>query len=410
MNDAARPEKLQAFAPTAPRDRVGAIDALRGFALFGVLAINLHTEFRVTLFEQFFLVPMRGLDRAAATLLSLAFELKAITLFSILFGVGLAIQFERLTANPRRTALLVRRLLVLLGFGLIHLLLIWNGDILTEYALAGLLILPLLYAPAWLSLVTAVVLFIAYRFIGLLPLPFSFPNTVWMTQHIAQARAVYGRGAFADVMAFRITEIPSITSLLGFIFPRTMGLMAFGAWLWRVGLFRQLHERSRFLMTCAAMLIPVGLLLTLENYGFLSLARNSPAAEALIDDLAPIALALGYAALLLGVSVSDRVWPAIAWMAPVGRMAFSNYITQSIVLGFLFYGYGFGLMGRVGAAAGVGIAVAIYATQVVISRWWLERYRFGPLEWLWRTVMYGERQPWRRRAAAPAIAPAGALP
>jgi len=119
---------------------------LRGFALFGVLAINLDTEFRVTLYEQFFTERAAGaLDRLAQTILSLGFEFKAITLFSVLFGVGLAIQFDRLAANPRRTMLLIRRLAVLLGFGLVHLLLVWNGDILTEYAIAGLLILPLLF-------------------------------------------------------------------------------------------------------------------------------------------------------------------------------------------------------------------------------------------------------------------------
>ena len=109
-------------APVAPRERIDAIDALRGFALFGVLAINLDTEFRVTLYEQFFPEKAAGmLDRLAQIVLSLGFEFKAITLFSVLFGVGLAIQFERLAANPHRTTLLIRRLVVLLGFGLIHL-------------------------------------------------------------------------------------------------------------------------------------------------------------------------------------------------------------------------------------------------------------------------------------------------
>lgn len=83
-------------------------------------------------------------------------------------------------------------------------------------------------------------------------------------------------------------------------------------------------------------------------------------------------------------------------------MAFTNYITQSIVLGMLFYGYGFDLLGRVGVTAGVGISIAIFATQSVFNRWWLFRHYYGPLEWLWRSGMYGHRQPWIRKLSAPA--------
>ena len=289
--------------PVPPCDRINAIDALRGFALFGVLAINLHTEFRVTLFEQFVLAPVRGgvLDRAATALLSLAFEFKAFALFSLLFGVGLAIQFDRLASNPRRTTLLVRRLLILLAFGLIHLLLIWNGDILTEYALAGLLILPILFAPPAAPLVCAVLLFVAYLLMGWIPLPFSFPDTIWLTQHIPQARDAYGQGSLGQAAMVRIAEIPEIAKLHTYVFPRTMALMLFGVWAWRSGLFRRLPERARPLLGVAICLVPVGILFSLEQYGFTSLAGDSEIAKRLIDAVAPIVLALGYAVLLLGI-------------------------------------------------------------------------------------------------------------
>ena len=146
--------------PTSPSERIDAIDVLRGIALFGVMAINVTTEFRVSIFEQFLSHkhPASPLDRIVETVLTLAVDLKAFALFSLLFGIGLAIQFERLAASPRRTLLLVRRLSVLLAFGLIHFCLIWNGDILTEYALAGLLVLPLLFGPRWLLAVSAAAL------------------------------------------------------------------------------------------------------------------------------------------------------------------------------------------------------------------------------------------------------------
>ena len=134
-----------AAAPVNPGERIDAIDILRGIALFGVLAINVVNEFRVSFFEEFLPVPSTTgtLDRAVQTFLTMAVELKAMALFSLLFWIGMAIQFERLAPDPRRGMLLARRLAILLVIGVAHLFLIWNGDILTEYSLAGFIVLPL---------------------------------------------------------------------------------------------------------------------------------------------------------------------------------------------------------------------------------------------------------------------------
>jgi uncharacterized protein len=140
-------------------------------ALLGVLLINLVTEFRVSIFEQFLTNPadQGRLDRRIEAILSFLFSLKALALFSLLFGVGLAIQYERLGQNPQRLRLLLRRLAILLAFGLIHLVFIWNGDILTHYAVAGFLVLPFLFGPRWLLLTASVAFFGVYLAIPLLP-------------------------------------------------------------------------------------------------------------------------------------------------------------------------------------------------------------------------------------------------
>ena len=126
----------------APDDRIESIDVVRGVALFGVLIVNLITGFRVSIFQQFLGTTSAeaNADHVVERIVSLAFEFKAICLFALLFGLGLAIQFDRLGQHGRPLYWLFRRLAVLLAFGLIHLLLIWNGDILTEYALAGLIV------------------------------------------------------------------------------------------------------------------------------------------------------------------------------------------------------------------------------------------------------------------------------
>ncbi len=182
---------------------------LRGIALFGVMAINITSEFRVSIFEQFLSHkhPASPLDRAVETILTLAVDLKAFALFSLLFGIGLAIQFERLSASPRRTVLLVRRLIVLLAFGLIHLCLIWNGDILTEYALAGLFVLPFLFGPRWLLAVGAAAFLLLYLALQIWMPSGVFPDFAALTQDVADANRIYATGGFADVQAFRLREI-----------------------------------------------------------------------------------------------------------------------------------------------------------------------------------------------------------
>jgi uncharacterized protein len=378
-----------------------AIDALRGLALFGVLAINLDTEFRVTLFEQFLDRPRAAfLDRAAAVFLSYALEFKALALFSLLFGVGLAIQYERFEKRPDRTVLLVRRLVALLAFGLIHLFLIWNGDILTEYALAGLIALPLLlFLPARALLAGAIVLLLIYIAVPWLPLPFNFPDNAWMSAHAVQARDAYGAGNFLDVLSFRIAEVPEVGKLLTYVFPRTLALILFGAWLHRSGAISKLAKHRNVTSLAGLLLIGLGLLFTAQDSDDLHLFAAGPAASSAVSVAAALLVAFGYAALVLALGRKREAPPALRWAVPVGRMAFSNYIAQSIVLGVIFYGYGLGLMGEVGAAAGLGIAIVIFAVQARLSALWLRSHRFGPLEWLWRSLMYGRHQTWRVAAA-----------
>ena len=376
--------------PISPAERIDAIDVLRGIALLGVLAMNVVTEFRVSIFERFLpqKPPASPIDSAVETILMLAVDLKALALFSLLFGAGLAIQFERLAKSERRTSLLVRRLAVLLAFGLIHLCLIWNGDILTEYALAGLIVLPLLFGPRWLLAVAALAFLGLYLAIQVFPPPGLWPGRAAIAQDVMDANRIYPTGGFLDVLAFRLRELPLFAPLHVFIFPRTIGLFLLGAFAWRIGILR--NPPRRLLFAIAAACIGLGAALILCHAGgFIARGRIG----ALAEPLGTILLALGYGAGIIGIANLDSGKRLLGWAAPLGRMAFTNYLMQSLIFGWIFYGYGLGLFGRLGVASALAVGVAVYTGQVFFSAWWLRRYRYGPVEWLWRTLMYSAAQP-----------------
>jgi uncharacterized protein len=383
--------------PVASSDRIEGIDVLRGLALFGVITINVVFEFRVSFFEQFLPPTGSPIDRALKDILTAALELKAFAVFSFLFGVGLAIQFDRLAGNPRRVVLLVRRLVVLLMIGAVHLFLIWNGDILVEYAIAGLVVLPLLFGPRWLVVFAATASLLLYLAMPLLPPVVPFPSQFWLREHVAEAAKVYGHGGFLEILLFEIREIPAIVVLHVWIFPRTVGLFLCGVVAWRSGILRRVSHHRQLLLGLAIGGVAFGAVLAAAVEGRALFGWPLfGSVRYVVERLSGLLLASGYAATVLAlasVAVGQRM---LAWAAPVGRMAFTNYLCHSVILGWIFFGYGLGLFDRVSVATALAIGAALCAVQVGVSAWWLARYRFGPVEWLWRSLMYGRWQPMAR--------------
>jgi uncharacterized protein len=367
------------FAPVAPADRLAALDILRGLALFGVMAINVVFEFRVSIFDQF--LPSNkippSLDRTVEVFLDEFISLKAFALFSLLFGIGLGIQFDRLEPK-RRAVLLVRRLVVLLAIGIVHLTFIWNGDILTEYALAGLFVLPFLFGPRWL-LATSGLLFVGLYLTSYLIRLLPLADTTWLAEHILEARRVYGTGSFSEVLSFRIGELRAIAPLHVWVFPRTIAMFLLGAFIWRTGVLQR---------AAASLELLFGIALT-------ALVLTIDAGRA----LSTVTLAFAHGAFIIAAASTQFGEKLLGWAAPLGRMAFTNYLAQSLIFGWAFYGHDFGLFGRLGASTALAFGAAVYGAQVIFSRWWLKRHNFGPVEWLWRTLMYGQLQPMKLSTA-----------
>jgi uncharacterized protein len=386
-----------ALAPTTPAERIESIDILRGLALFGVLVVNLVGSFRISFLEHFIL-PGGGRsaqDQALDSAIRVALEGKALALFAFLFGAGLAMQHERLSRSALPPeALLRRRLLVLLGFGVVHLLLLWNGDILTHYAVAGLLAMPLLAAPeerlhAWLPGLMLATILLA---------PLASVMTVWdldiVRRDIARANVAYATGSFLEVRRHSLEELARYWPLTVSQLPQTLALFIAGMLAWRAGYLRDAPAHAARLRQLAAVGLGLGGALTLFN----QLDPGDLGSLALLVTLvvAPLLLAMGYAAAILLLLRSESVRERLRPVAALGRMAFTNYITQSVVLGLLFFGYGLGLYGKLDTARALAIGIALYAVQLAFSQWWLARYRFGPLEWAWRSLTYARREPLRR--------------
>ncbi len=390
-------------APLPPGQRFGVIDSLRGLALLGVLSVNLVTEFRVSIFAQF-LAPVASpthLDAMASAFVSFALESKAFALFSMLFGLGLAMQADRLAPSGRASYWLTRRLVVLLGFGLAHLLFIWNGDILTEYALAGLLVLPLLRLPNAALMVAATALFAVHVFLISSTSIVPWPDAAQLAAHVARANAVYANGSYREIIRFSFDELRLILPLHAWVFPRTLALFLFGALVWRSGVLRRLNENHALVAASAAIGLVGGIALTYAaQAGWL--AADSAWAPWLAA-LAPVLMATGYGALVLWTWQFNRARLLLHPFAAIGRMAFTNYILQSLIFAAIFFGYGLGGFGRWPAAPVLLMGAGVYAVQVLLSMAWLGHFRFGPIEWLWRSLMYARMAP-MRRAPSPATA------
>jgi uncharacterized protein len=364
-------DKTARWLPTNQVERHRTLDVLRGLALFGVLHVNLLSVFRVPLYRHILGVEPDASpsDRIVETLTSLLIEFKAFALFSFLFGVGIALQAQRaLSRGVNGRVFLFRRFGVLLLFGICHMLLIWNGDILALYGICGLLLIPITALERRTLLISGFAPIALSHVIPLAPGP--PPSSEW-PEYIANATRVYGSGSYEEILRFRWFETPRwILPLLVASAPGTLGVMMLGMSAWRSGVLRRPEEHTRLLQTVLIVCALAGL------------------AGTVLGVTVPVPVAFAYgAALFLWMARPNA--PRLGALAAAGQMALTNYLMQSILFGFVFYGYGLGMSGRLGSAVTALIGVVVYAAQMMCTTWWLARFPFGPFEWLWRRLTYG---------------------
>lgn len=381
-------------APTARDER---IDALRGFALLGILLVNIQSfVWGGTNPAGYLQADATSVDHVMFFITAAFFNMKFMPLFAMLFGAGFSLllgKLQALTDAPH--AVFRRRMLFLFAFGVLHGVLLYYGDITHMYALAGLALL--LYADrssdalrrataAWWGIALALTILLTWGFLS------GVPDPGELAEELEGNFAVFtGQGYLAQLptRASLFLDIV-IANLIGL--PLAIALMLTGMLAHRSGWLAD--PRAAAWRTAAVIGIVVGLPSALA-YGWLlyveadTYGLGAYSAVAAVPGILSVALAFAYAAFFFGRAPSG----VVAWLAPAGRMPLTNYLLQSIAMGALLSGWGFALAPRLGYAETSLLALAIFAGQLVLSRWWIGRFGQGPLERLWRQWTYCRMRP-----------------
>lgn len=396
-----------ALQPVAVGERSGAPDVLRGFALLGVLAVNL---FQIS----GELPPATGADRAATWLREFLFTAKSYSLFSLLFGLGFAIQMGRAATKGRGFApFFARRSLILLAIGVLHGIFLWWGDILTMYALLGLLLLAFREARprtlvAWIVGLLALATLFCLALAALLA--FAPPAEVSDPAGGPSSALVrtFTAGSYLEVTGVRARRwAEQAIGQLIFAFPNVFAMFLLGLYLGKREAFARLDEHLPLVRHLAILGLLGGIPL---GAVYVTIATAAPGQDAgfflalAVNTVGAPLLMLGYlGALTLLARRGGAAARALGLLAPIGQTALSNYLLQSVLMNLLVFGYGLGLYGRLGAATGLAWTAAIYLAQIALSNLYVRAFRYGPAEWLWRTLTYGKAQPPRltARSATP---------
>ncbi len=385
MDSPAKPQ------PVAPPERIISLDVLRGVALFGILLVNMLV-FSYPFQYQGPLSWPSALDRAAEWFIRVFAQASFYTMFSFLFGLGFALQLERASSRGGDAIpTFRRRLVILLVIGLMHALLVWTGDILVAYALTGLILVAFRNhsSPSLARWGLGGVLFTF-----LLAWLALAGDEAMPAAYVARMVEVYSSGSYLEVMVFRIEEYALLFAGVLLQLPQLLALFFVGLWAGR----RRLLERPDYSFIRKVMMgtLVIGLAGKVPYAYDLLTGAFSPVLSSFFFALSFMvsgpAIGFFYMGALLLLLRSPAWQQRLSPFAAAGRMALTNYLAQSLICTTIFYGYGFGLYGRVGPALGVFLTLVIFSLQVLFSRWWLSRYRYGPMEWLWRSLTYGEPQ------------------
>lgn len=456
--------------PLDKNKRVDALDILRGLALVGILLMNIEWFNRAIISLGGHDTTLTGIDHAVGWLIRCFVEGKFYKLFALIFGMGFAVMLLRAKDAGRPFgAWFVRRMLVLLLIGIAHMIFLWGGDILHDYAIAGLILLawvtykktedPKAYlklALMWLMIPLFLVSFLG----SILGMVFneSKYQEIWQNELdiytaveqqllintdviLEKNDAIDSEESSAEEAILTDEELREITiaetieqrktllvdiaeedsafmqnsywqateyrfGFMGFMLMFTpimslvvlMPIFILGFWLVVTEKITKHQEHHKFFSLLAKVGLAVGIPLNVASV----LIIQHPAAGIsvilqgvgqMLFYIAQYLLSAGYLGLVVCALNKQKWQQFFAAFSPMGQMALTNYLMHSVILTSIFYGYAGGQYGEISRAPQMLIVIAIIVAQIIFSKWWLNRYRFGPMEWLWRSLTYKQRQP-----------------
>jgi uncharacterized protein len=392
------------IGPTDPQTRLQSVDAVRGFALFGVLLVNMYN------FGAYAPEWTGAIDYAASTLMHSIFETKSWRLFSLLFGFGFALQLAKIMSQAGGTLwFYCRRLLVLFVFGMAHAL-FFDGDVLMEYATLGLILGAFRNVRQRRLLVLACVLLAAFPVGNLIGTGSDNVPQSEDALPLAELRVDHPYlGSLLDVFQENARAIPP--RIWSNLHDPESSLAVFSMFLLGlyVGRARILHEVTHHLSLIRKVFgwgIGIGGVSALaewsltQKFGYGVFTQNTASnGVQLLGDLlfayGSTALALGYGAGIVLLAQRPAWQPVFRLLQSLGRMALTVYLSGTAMSTTLFYGYGFGQLFLLGPAATTLYAILFFMLLLLFCNWWLGRFRFGPAEWLWRSLTYLKFQPLR---------------
>ena len=403
--------KTSKYSPIAPGQRIISIDVLRGFAVLGILIMNIQVFSMIfsaydnpTAYGDF-----TGINKWIWMLSHIIADQKFMTIFSILFGAGIILMTNNLE-NKRlpSTGLHYRRMMWLLIFGLLHAYLLWFGDILVNYALVGML--AFLFRKK--SIKTLLIVGISLLIIPfLLSIFFNWSMPYWpeeSVQHtlkqwqpdkeiIEQNLLIY-RSNWIGQMENRISLAITIQTFVFFMYSlwRVWGLMLIGMALYKLKVLTA-SRSSKYYITYLIIGFLIGYFLVItgmiKNFNAGFTMEYSMFGGKLYNYWGSIFVSFGYIGLIMLFCKSNLFSGFKKLLAAVGRMAFTNYILQTLICTIIFYGHGFGFYGKVDRGGLILIVFGVWVLLVMFSYFWLKYFRYGPLEWLWRSLSYRGFQP-----------------
>jgi uncharacterized protein len=394
------------ISPISSQERIEILDVLRGLAVCGILIGNMQWFSGYGMMPPAVARQSPPIDQVTHFLVHFFVEGKFYSIFSFLFGFGFALQIARAEERGDHKAMLFkRRLFWLLVIGLFHAYLLWAGDILSIYALMGFLLilfrnktnrvlLKWVFVLLIIPIVTYILIYIL--FVTLVPPDVTAKLGTAQADMWNEVTKTVPQNSYLQIITgYNLNYIVGryASLILEMRLPKILAMFLLGFYAYRRGFFQNVSSHQSFIRR----VLKYGLILGLAaNIAFATLAGSEadlPPSLAGIGGV--ISYAFGVPALaLFYIAWAVTLWQKKTWrrllayLAPVGRMALTNYLLQTIICVLIFYGYGFGQFGRYGAGAATLIALAIFVFQVLISGLWLKYFNYGPMEWIWRQLTY----------------------